>query len=147
MADTAAPSGRPAGSEPSRLVALRRLRSVLRLNASSSAIAGAVMAIAPATVDGLLDTGRPGWVRVVGAALLPFAAFVAWLSTASPDHVRLHTPGIIAGDIGWVVLSIVTVALGWYSGGGVAAVIAMAVLVDVWAFLQWSAWRKLRPTR
>lgn len=104
------------------------------------------MAIAPATTDDVLGTGHPGWVRVVGLALLPFAALVVWLSTTHPERLRLVTPGVIAGDAAWVVASIATIALGWYSGGGIALVVAMAVMVDVWAFLQWSAWRQLRPT-
>lgn len=104
------------------------------------------MAIAPNAVDDILDTGRPGWVRIVGVALVPFALLVAWLSTAAPEQMRVLAPWIIAGDASWVIASFATVAVGWYSGGGIALVVAMAVMVDVWAFLQWSAWRQLRPT-
>ena len=123
--------------------AVHRLRWVLRANAVSSAISGVVLAAAPDALADVLEVSRPGWVRVVGLALLPFAAFVAWLSTASVDPLRLHTPGIVVGDLGWVAASIVTLLLGWYSGAGIALVIAMAVLVDTFAFLQWRAWRRL----
>ena len=58
--------------------------------------------------------------------------------------LRRITPQIVAGDVGWVVASVVTVLLGWYSGSGVVAVLAMAAVVDVFALLQWTAWRRLR---
>lgn len=104
------------------------------------------MAVAPGTVDELLGTGHSGWVRLVGLALLPFAALVVWLSTADNEMLRRMTPAIIVGDVGWVVASIATVLLGWYSGSGIAAVLAMALLVDVFALLQFNAVRHLRRT-
>ena len=79
----------------------KRLRLVLRLNATSSLLSGLVLAIAPNAIDDLLDTGRPGIVRLVSLALIPFAVGVAWLSTSRVDQLRRHTPEIIAGDVGW----------------------------------------------
>lgn len=122
----------------------QRLRLVLRLNAASSAAAGVLLTAAPDSVDDLLDTGHPGWIRVVGLALLPFAAFVAWLSTGPVDRLRRFTPAIVVADVTWVAASVATVVLGWYSVGGAVAVIAMATVVDLWAVLQWTAWRRLR---
>lgn len=117
------------------------------MNAVNSLVFGALLAVAPARVDVLLDTGHPGWIRLVGIGLLPFAAVCAWLSTSSRDNLLRVTPQIIVGDVAWVVASVVTVLLGWYSSGGVVAVLAMAAVVDAFALLQWSAWRKVRPTR
>lgn len=122
------------------------LRLVLRVNAVSSAVAGGLLAAIPYRIDELLDTGHPGWVRVVGLALLPFAAFYAWASTSSVATMRRATPWIIAGDIAWVTASVATVLAGWYSGGGVVAVLAMAALVDAFALLQWRSWRRLPVT-
>ncbi|MEM9745972.1 MAG: hypothetical protein AAF945_04700 [Actinomycetota bacterium] len=124
--------------------AVGRLRLVLRLNALSSLASGLILSIAPNTVDDLLDTGRPGIVRLVGLGLIPFAVAVAWLSTAHVNQLRRHTPGIIVGDVAWVVASIVTIVLGWYSMGGAIAVAAMAALVDVWAVLQWRSLTSIR---
>ena len=121
----------------------RRLRFVLRANAASSTISGLAMAVVPGVVDNLLGTGHNGWVRLVGLSLLPFAAFVAWLSTADRRDLRLYTPVIVAGDIGWVVASIATVSLGWYSGMGIVAVLAMALVIGVFALLQFNAARHL----
>ena len=124
-----------------------RLRGVLRVNAVNSFVAGVLLATAPTRIDELLDTGHPGWIRVVGIALLPYAALCVWLSSTSIDELRRTTPLIVAGDLAWVVASVTTVVLGWYSTGGAVAVLVMAAIVVVFALLQWSAWRKLRPTR
>ena len=53
-------------------------------------------------------------------------------------------PQVALGDIGWVVGSVVTVLVGWYSGGGNVVVLAMAVAVAVFAALQWWPWRRLQ---
>ncbi len=122
----------------------RRLRLVLRANAATSSISGLVMAVGPDTVDGLLDTGHPGWIRLVGLALVPFAAFVAWLSLSDLRHLRAHTPGIVAGDLLWVAASLATCLAGWYSTSGIVAVAAMAPAVDTFGTLQFIFWRRLR---
>lgn len=151
MTDTTASRPHPTSADspetrtPDRCA--RRLRRVLRVNAANSFAAGLLLAAAPTRIDQLLDTGHPGWIRVVGIALLPFAALCAWLSSAPIGELRRLTPLIVAGDVAWVVTSVATVLLGWYSGGGAIAVLAMAAVVDLFALLQWSAWRNLRPTR
>lgn len=121
-----------------------KLRRVLRLNAANSAVSGAAMAIAAGPIDDVLDTGHPGWIRLVGLALLPFAALCWWVAAGPVERLRKETPSIVAGDVGWVVASIVTVLLGWYSGGGIVAVLAMAAVVDAFAIMQFTAWRRLR---
>ncbi|MFT6292344.1 MAG: hypothetical protein ACJAR2_002961 [Ilumatobacter sp.] len=35
---------------------------------------GAVLAVFAGPIDDPLDAGHPGWIRLVGLALLPFAA-------------------------------------------------------------------------
>ncbi|WP_040491862.1 hypothetical protein [Ilumatobacter nonamiensis] len=132
---------------PARRDHERQLRIVLRVNAVSSFVAGIVLAVVPDRVDQVLDTGHPGWVRVVGLALLPLAAFYAWVSSASLTALRRFTPEIAIADVAWVVASIVTVLLGWYSTGGAVAVLAVAALIDTFALLQWRGWRRIRSTR
>lgn len=125
-----------------------KLRRVLRLNAANCIVSGTALAVAAGPIDELLDTGRPGWIRVVGLALLPFAALCLWVAAGPVERLLKETPSIVAGDVGWVVASVVTVLLGWYSGGGIIAVLAMAVVVDAFAVLQFVGWRRLRrPTR
>ena len=122
----------------------RKLRSVLRLNAANCVVSGTALAFAAGPIDDLLDTGRPGWVRLVGIALLPFAALCVWVSAGPLQRLHKATPLIIAGDVNWVIASVVTVLLGWYSGGGIVAVLALAVAVDMFAVLQFVGWRQLR---
>lgn len=123
-----------------------KLRRVLRLNAVNCIVSGTTMAVAAGPIDKLLDTGHPGWIRLVGLGLLPFAALCWWAAAGPVERLRSETPLIIAGDIAWVVASIVTVLLGWYSGGGIVAVLAMAAVVDVFAVLQFVGWRRLTTT-
>jgi len=121
-----------------------RLRTVLRINAASSMISGGVMAAIPNTIDDLLDTGRPGWIHLIGIGLMLFATIVAITARFDRPKLKVATSAIVVGDIGWVVGSVVTVLLGWYSGGGVVAVLAVAAMVDVFAVLQWRALRRVR---
>lgn len=133
---TTTPSSRPEDDTT-------RLRTILRINAASSFVSGAVMVAAPDTVDDLLDTGDPGWIRLVGIGLILFALNVAFTSTLDRRKLVAATPAIIAGDIGWVVGSIVTALLGWYSGGGIAAVLTIAAMVGTSALMQWNALRHI----
>jgi len=107
-------------------------------------IGGLAMAITPGAVDDALGTGHSDWVRLVGLALVPFAALVAWLSTTDRLSLQKYTMGIIVGDVGWVIASVVTVLLGWYGGTGIAVVLAMALAVDAFAIGQFVAVRRLR---
>lgn len=150
--DTTRRNGRPDGrhraiSAGERAVAERRLRLTLRANAVTSIVCGSILALAPHALDDLLGTGHPGWVRLVGIGVVLFGADVWWTSTRPLGKLVRQAPGIIAADAAWVVLSIVTLLLGWFSGWGIAAVIAMALAVDTFAFLQFRSWRVLRTTR
>jgi hypothetical protein len=138
---------RPTTGTAKRTDSEPKLRSVLRLNALNSFVFGGLLAAIPERIDELLGTGHPGLVRLVGLGLLPFAALCAWLSTRSREMLRRVTPLIVTGDVAWVIASVVTIMLGWYSGGGAVAVLAMAAIVEVFALLQWTTWRRLPVTR
>lgn len=120
-----------------------KLRRVLRANAANCVVSGVALAVAAGPIDDVLDTGYPAWIRVVGVALLPFAVVCWWAAAGSLERMRRATPFIVAGDVTWVAASVVTVLLGWYSGGGLVAVLAMAAVIDVFAVLQFVAWRRL----
>lgn len=119
----------------------RHLRFVLRLNAVNSVVCGLLLVCFPEPFADLLGSGHPGWVRLVGVGLLAFAAVLTWIAAGDRDRLRVQTPAVIAGDLGWVVVSVVALGLGWFSGAGVALVIAMALVVDTFALLQWRGWR------
>lgn len=108
----------------------------------TSLLCGIVLAATPDAIDRVLDTGHPGWVRLVGVALVPFALFVAWLSAGPAPTLRAITPVVIAADLVWVVASVATVLAGWYASGGVALVLLMAGVVDLFAALQWRGLRR-----
>jgi hypothetical protein len=125
------------------LTPVRRLRRVLRTDSVVSFTSGLLLALAPTRVDDLLATGHPGWIRLVGIGFLLFAADVFLLSRADDERLRRWTPAVIAANTAYVVASVVTVLLGWYSAAGAVAVLAAAVMVDTLAVLQWRGWRQL----
>jgi hypothetical protein len=112
------------------------LRRVLLLNASTSGLGGLAALVAGRQVAELLGTGHVPWVRLVGAGLLGFAAFVLSTALASRARLRRDTPSISAGDAIWVLGTIATVALGWYSTVGAAVMGLVAAMVATFGTLQ-----------
>ncbi len=134
---------RPARPDRSQAGVTARLRAVLAANATMSVSTGMAMAVVPDVVDELLATGHPGWVRLVGIGLVLFGLDVALLSRSSVARLRRFTPWIVAADVAWVAASALVLLLGWFAGGGVVAVIAVAIAVDGFATLQFLTWRRL----
>lgn len=109
----------------------RMLRRVLTANAVTSGLAGAVALAFGPTVDELLGTGHPGWVRLVGLALVVFAVDVALIARASRPVLRRLAPIVSAADAAWVAFTLVSIVAGWYSTGGAVAmgVVGLGVIV------------------
>ena len=105
-----------------------RLRWALRVNAVSSASFGLLGLAIPGRVVDLLDAGNVTIVRLVAAGLLGFAAFVAWISTRDVEALHRESLMISTGDLGWIAASVVLVAIGVSSTGGIVA----TLLVVVW---------------
>ena len=125
----------------------QQLRAVLRINAATSALGGLAAAVAPDTLDRLLDTGQPTAVRVVGAGLVSFAAWVFVVARWPAHRLRHEAVSISAGDAAWVVASVVTIALGWYSPGGAIVVAAVAAMVGSFAYRQARLVRRMVDAR
>ncbi len=111
------------------------LRSALLANAGFSTVTG----LTALTLGGRLEEafGPPAWsLRALGAGLLIFAAVVA-REAGAPR--RPWTRQIIAADLAWVVaaVAIVTIAPGWVTGTGRAALGAVTVVVGLLAVAQW----------
>jgi hypothetical protein len=106
-----------------------RLRLVLATNATTSGLGGLAAVVAAGTVDSALGTDSIMWVRIVGAGLVLFAALVLWTARSTTRRVVIGAPVISVGDVSWVVGTIVTIVLGWYStvGAIVMAVVGVAV--------------------
>lgn len=129
-------------ADPGRLLPL-----VLEVNAATSLAAGAVgLAASRWSADRLgLDTTT--WVRLVGAGLILFALALAAAS-------RLRGPGLVraaklisAADAAWVAATVVVVAAGVLSGGGVAIALVMGLgVLDLGLAQLWLASRLARTS-
>lgn len=105
------------------------LRRVLALNATTSGLGGLTAIILGGPIGDLLGVDRTGWIRLVGAGLVAFSAFVLVTARSSTRVLRAETPVISAGDAAWGVGTVVTITFGWYSATGamVMAVVGAAV--------------------
>ena len=131
------------GHTPARISA-QGLRNVLRVNASMSMLLGGAAAVFAPRVDGLLGTGGPGWVRLVGLGLVTFGATVMFVAGRRTTSLRRWTPAVVAADAGWLTATTATIALGWFSGPGIAVMVTVGVFVGGCAIRQWSGVRRLR---
>ena len=87
-----------------------RLRLVLTANALTSTVAGLAAAVAPAAVADLLGLGDELVVRVVGIALLVFAALTAWVARGPAARLGAGAAAVSVGDIAWVLATPVVLA-------------------------------------
>lgn len=120
------------------------LRSVLVVDAATSAAAGLAMLIAGEALAPWL--GLPAaLLQYAGLALLPFAGFVAWLA-ARPGPAPALVWTVAALNLLWAHDGILLLLSGWATptGYGQAFVIVQAVAVAVLAELQIIGLRRAR---
>jgi hypothetical protein len=124
----------------------RSLRAILYANAAFSSVSGAILILVPGWVTDFLglDGGAPG-VVLIGIGVLAFAATVSFFASRnriSPEFALFTT---IADSV-WVLVSILLLITGWipFSGQGRWAVGIVAVIVDLFATLEFFQWRALR---
>jgi hypothetical protein len=123
----------------------RLLRLSLRLDAAASGALGVLLAAGGALLDELL--GIPTAVLVaVGGFLVAYAAAL-WLVGSRPEVSRPAARLVAAGNLLWVAASVVAVAAGWWSPTalGTGLVIAQAAAVALFAELQLTGLRRVRP--
>jgi hypothetical protein len=120
------------------------LRRVLLADAIASAATGLLMLLGAGFLEPLL--GLPGaLLKTAGLLLLPFAALVAFAATR--DQVsRPLVWLVIASNAIWTVDSILLLLSGWVAPTmlGTAFVIAQAVVVGLFAELEYFGLRKTR---
>ncbi len=123
----------------------RRLRAVLGLNATTSAVAGAVALLAPGWTTRMLGAGTTTVARIVGVVLIVFALDVGLVVSGRLPRPSLRSAaGLISTvDVAWVLASIGVVATGQLSGRGVAITILQAVGVVDFAVAQLLLARRL----
>lgn len=124
------------GIRKENIMSVQNLKSILVVDAITCAGIFLLSLIAAAPVAALL--GLPaivvtlaGWICLASAALM---AFVATQKTPNAALTKL----IVIGNIGWVAASFAVLAAfaGQMTGLGVALVIAQALAVLVFAFLE-----------
>jgi hypothetical protein len=115
---------------------ITQLRLVLTANATTSGLAGLTTLVAGERIDEWLGTGRPVWVRVVGAGLVVFGLAVITLSRSSERHLRRWVPVVSLADLAWVAASVATIVAGWYSTSGAVVIGVVAAIVGTFAVTQ-----------
>jgi hypothetical protein len=113
------------------------LRRVLTVDALISGVTGAMMIVAADVLAGLLDVPAT-LLRYAGIALIPFVAYVFYLSrraSLAPASVWL----VIALNVAWVIASGVLLLSGRIhpNAFGYAFVVAQAIAVAAFAELQY----------
>lgn len=113
------------------------LRSVLLIDAAACVAAGLLMTAGSGLVSGLTQIPS-SLLLVVGASLIPIAAFMAFAASRVPDW-PLGVWLVILGNVGWVLASIGLLASGAIEPNavGVAFVLAQAAAVAALAALEY----------
>jgi hypothetical protein len=107
----------------------RFLRTVLAIDAISSAAMGALLAAAASPLSGWLALPVP-LLREAGLLLLPFAAFVGWLALR-PEPSRTAVWAVMGLNLAWAAESLLMLVAGWFAPNalGAAFVIVQALFV------------------
>jgi hypothetical protein len=128
-------------SEHTRQTMRANLSLVLKLNAVSSLATGVLMAALASPLSAISGISATV-LTIAGIGLVPFG--IAVLRVANdprPTHVRL----VSALDFTWVAASVALVALTPVTALGIALVLAIALVVDVFGMLQLYFVRAQRP--
>lgn len=107
------------------------LRRALLANAAFSLITGSMLAATPLQISALLSDGVPPWTFAwIGAVLVPFGGFVAWLAFRRIMDPMLALAVSIA-DLAWVAGTAVLIALAgdMLKPSGIVAIIVVATFV------------------
>ncbi|MEV5830085.1 hypothetical protein AB0L25_31405 [Spirillospora sp. NPDC052242] len=120
----------------------RLLRLALRLDAGVTAANGLAYLALAGPVEDLIGLD-PGPGRAIGAFLLGYAALV-WAVSVPARPNRLAVTAVVEVNLLWTVLSVVTVALGWFSltTAGAAWAVLQAIAVAGFAAVQYTALRR-----
>jgi len=123
-------------------VATDKLQRIFRFDFWFSAISGSGLILlgyffGPMMIPDI----SPLYIVAIGVGLLPWAFFNRYLSKQSRANSLLFAINL-AGDILWVVASIIGLIIGrdWLTSFGIATVIAAALIVAEFAWLKLSNW-------
>lgn len=119
------------------------LRRLFQANGTFSLLTGAIATIDAGPTAEFLDLGQVWLVRAVGVGLIAFAVMLFTTSRQSPALMKMAAPAVSAGDLGWVLATIVIIAFGWLSGDAALLMTAIAVVVLVFGVGQFLAGRRI----
>lgn len=114
------------------------IKAALLTNVICSALAGAVLAVAPASMAPIIGD-VPAWLcQLVGVGLMLFAAWVYWISRRLPN-ARTGVTWVFLLDMVWVlgVPVIMLVFASYLSLWGHLLLGGSVVMVAVFAWLEW----------
>lgn len=116
-----------------------QLATLMRLNALSCAGFGAVFTLAPAAVAGFLGTFPVLLVHALGVGLMLNAVLLGLASWPGRNPRRHEMLFFCAGDLAWVVASVVLLAAGlWITTiGGQVSTLIVALGVGAMGAAQW----------
>lgn len=120
------------------------LKRALQADAVASAASGLLMALGA----GMLaePTGLPATLlRYAGLFLLPYAALVGWMGFR-PSLPRFLVWTVILGNVAWAAESVLLAFSAWVqpTGFGIAFILAQAVVVALFAALQYFGLKQSR---
>ena len=106
-----------------------RLRTLLTIDGAMCLASGAVAVVGAGPIADLLGVESSGAVRAVGLFLLVYGLDLLLLARWRGTLAERGAAATAVGDALWVASTIVLVASGAFSGGGVLVMLAMAVPV------------------
>ena len=111
------------------------LRRWLRANSAFSALSGSAMLVFSGSLPALLGIGVWWVYAAIGALLVLYAAHLWRVAGRLVDRAEILA--IVVGDAVWVLVSVVLLALGVLSSAGIWIVAGVALVIAVFAVMQW----------
>jgi hypothetical protein len=120
------------------------LRYVLFGNAIFCGLGGLVCASGPGVISAILGLDIAPVILILGISLIGYAGFIYFMASR-PVILRQFVLFAICIDSAWVLGSILLLLTGWLplSVAGKWSVGILAVIVDLFASLQFMEWRKM----
>jgi hypothetical protein len=120
------------------------IRRILYGNAIFSGVSGLLFAIASNPIAKFIGVDAPLVLLVIGVGLAGYAALI-YANASRAEISRSFVLTAVISDSAWVLLSILLLVTGWvsFSVEGKWAVGIIAVIVDVFATVQFIEWRKM----
>ena len=120
------------------------IRRILYGNAIFSGVSGLLFIVASRPIANFIGLDASIAILVLGIGLVGYGALI-YTNASRPEISPSFVLFAIIGDSSWVLLSILLLVTGWisFSMEGKWAVGIIAVIVDIFATLQFLEWRKM----